>query len=282
MAPAILRDCRMAAGPRPVVVLASLIDGGTGIDLQVPGCRDPRLGAGSRHDPAGCAEHASLSETIVAAAAAGPGELPPAKGVEGTTRGGASPTEKWIMVGASTGGVEAIETLLGGFPADCPPTLITQHMPPQFLKSFATRLNGLVRPQVAIARDGITPKRGEVFIAPGGETHLVLDPALRVLRLWPGPKVSGYRPSVDAMFASAVPYASRTIAVILTGMGGDGARSMKALRDGGALCIGQDRESSVIYGMPRMAHELGATEIELPLGQIAPHALAAAQAPRVA
>jgi len=270
----------MKAGPMPGIMLASMTGDGRGIALRAPGSGPvdgvemPRSGH-MRQGPF------PLSERILLAARAelsGQAEYPRREPREQSN--GPAWNDMWIMIGASTGGVEAVETLLRGFPPDCPPTLITQHMPPNFLRSFATRLNDIVQPRVAIARDGVCPKPGEVFVAPGGETHLVLDPARRVLRLWRGPKVSGYRPSVDAMFDSAVPYAAKTIAIILTGMGQDGARAMKALRDAGAICIGQDRESSVIYGMPRMAFEIGATQIELPLEQIAPHALAAAQAKR--
>lgn len=278
----ILRDWPAKAGAMPVVLLASLTDTRTSIDLRIARF-GPSGVVGSRPALPTCRGPCTLSETIISAAgglASSRSSAPLAE--DASALGGTGRTDRWILIGASTGGVEAIETLLQAFPADCPPTLITQHMPPQFLKSFAARLNDRVPPRVEIAMDGICPKRGEVYVAPGGETHLVLDPVHRRLRLWRGPKVSGYRPSVDAMFESAIPFASRTVAVILTGMGGDGARSMKALRDGGAICIGQDRESSVIYGMPRMAFELGATQIELPLAEIAPHALAAAQATRTA
>jgi two-component system, chemotaxis family, protein-glutamate methylesterase/glutaminase len=270
----------MKAGPMPGIMLVSMTGDGRGIALRAPGSGAVdvvaiHLARRSGHGPF------HLPESILLAARSQARDMPLTLRPEPTGHAkGRAWNDMWIMIGASTGGVEAVETLLRGFPADCPPTLITQHMPPNFLRSFATRLNAIVEPEVEIARDGVRPKPGEVFVAPGGETHLVLDPAQRVLRLWRGPKVSGYRPSVDAMFDSAVPYAAKTIAIILTGMGQDGARAMKALRDAGAICIGQDRESSVIYGMPRMAAELGATQIELPLEQIAPHALAAAQAKR--
>ena len=273
----ILMDVPARTGSMPVLMLASVTNNRTSIDLQMvqPGPVDVVDLLRKRPTHRG---PCPLAETIVSAAgeATGVGASALTSGRAAAFRS-AGRVQKWILVGASTGGVEAIETLLQSFPEDCPPTLITQHMPPQFLKSFAARLNDRVRPRVEIARDGICPKAGDVYVAPGGDSHLVLDPVDRRLRLWRGPKVSGYRPSVDAMFESAIPYASKTVAVILTGMGGDGARSMKALRDGGAVCIGQDRDSSVIYGMPRMAFELGATQIELPLAEIAAHALAAAQ-----
>lgn len=176
---------------------------------------------------------------------------------------------KWILIGSSTGGVEALETVLRNFPQDCPPTLITQHMPAPFLASFAVRLNAAMKPSVRLASDGDRPRRGEVLLAPGNDTHLVFAHDGATLRLVTGPKRSGHRPSVDMMFASAVPFAKRIVAVILTGMGRDGAEAMTTLRAHGAVCIGQDRESSVVYGMPRMAKELGGVDVELPLALIA-------------
>ncbi len=176
---------------------------------------------------------------------------------------------KWVLIGSSTGGVEALETILRGFPADCPPTLITQHMPAPFLVSFASRLNAAIAPSVRLASDGDRPEPGRVFIAPGGEAHLVIDQDGERLRLLAAPKMSGHRPSVDMLFASALPFAERMVAAILTGMGRDGAEQMKLLRDRGADCIGQDRGTCVVYGMPRVAKDLGAVETELPIQDIA-------------
>lgn len=176
---------------------------------------------------------------------------------------------KWVLIGSSTGGVEALETILRGFPEDCPPTLITQHMPEQFLISFARRLDASFSPSVRIARDGDRPKRGEVYIAPGGDTHLHIDANSQALRLVEGPKRSGHRPSVDEMMLSAVQFGPKVIAAILTGMGRDGAEGMRELRRAGAVCFGQDEATSVVYGMPRVAKELGGVEREIPLGEIA-------------
>ncbi len=176
---------------------------------------------------------------------------------------------KIVLIGASTGGVEALEAVLTGFPTDCPPTLITQHMPAQFLVNFAARLNGICKPNVSLAQDASLVQQGQVMIAPGGEHHMELSADGTRTRLRSGEKVSGHRPSVDALFLSARPVASRAIATLLTGMGSDGAAGMAALRSEGALCIAQDKETSVIYGMPRMACELGGVDVSLPLGGIA-------------
>lgn len=175
---------------------------------------------------------------------------------------------KWIMIGSSTGGVEALQTVLGGLPENCPPVLITQHMPPRFLASLAARLDTIVAPNVRLASDGDRPEQGVVYIAPGGDTHLNLDKHGDQIRLVEGEKRSGHRPSVDAMFGSAVPHAPKMIAAILTGMGRDGAEEMLALRQGGAICVGQNEQTSVVYGMPRVANELGGVEQELPITEI--------------
>jgi two-component system chemotaxis response regulator CheB len=181
--------------------------------------------------------------------------------------------DKVVLVGASTGGVEALEQFLSSFPRDCPPTLITQHMPAQFLISFATRLNGCCAPDVRLARDGSKVQNGRVFLAPGGDTHMELSADGSKIVLRKGPKMTGHRPSVDALFGSAVPQAGRVVSVILTGMGSDGAQGMLALKRAGAYCIAQNEVTSVVYGMPRVARDLGAVDVTLPLTEIAPHVL---------
>lgn len=182
---------------------------------------------------------------------------------------------KIVLIGASTGGVEAIERVLSTFPADCPPTLITQHMPAGFLASFAARLDRHVAPAVRLARDMDHPARGEVLLAPGGRAHMRLDTSAAVPRvqLDEAPPVSGHRPSVDVLFTSALPVARNCVSILLTGMGKDGARGMRALRDAGARTIVQDQESAVIWGMPGAASRLGAAEQTLPLGEIGPAVL---------
>lgn len=181
---------------------------------------------------------------------------------------------KCILIGASTGGVEALETLLSEFPVDCPPTLITQHMPAQFLVSFSARLNRASAPEVRLAREGDALRPGLVLIAPGGETHLVLARERRgCVSLMPGPKRSGHRPSVDELFQSAQSQATDVVAAILTGMGADGAEGMARLKAAGAYCVAQDKASSIVYGMPRMAVEKGGVDESLALPEIARHLL---------
>lgn len=177
---------------------------------------------------------------------------------------------RYVLIGSSTGGVDALETLLSGFPADCPPTLITQHMPPSFLSSFATRLDQRISPHLSLATDGAKLEPGRIYLAPGGETHLtIVAGANPVCRLVAAEKRSGHRPSVDVLFGSAVPIASRVVAVMLTGMGRDGADEMLNLRRGGARCLSQDEASCVVFGMPRASLENGASEAAIPLRALA-------------
>lgn len=180
----------------------------------------------------------------------------------------------YVLIGSSTGGVEALEQVLSHYPDNGPPTVITQHMPASFLASFAQRLNERFAPTIALATEGAALRPGHVYIAPGGETHLRLDIAmLPRCSLVEGPKQSGHRPSVDVLFHSAVPLARKALAIMLTGMGRDGADGMLALRQSGARTFAQDEASSVVFGMPRMALENGAAEAALPLSDIGPQIL---------
>ena len=171
------------------------------------------------------------------------------------------PTGKLLLVGASTGGVEALKALLMQLPEDCPPTLITQHMPERFTSAFAQRLNRECPMNVSEAKDGERIDAGHVYIAPGGTHHLELSRSGGHFscKLIDAPLVSGHRPSVDVLFRSGARVAGRTIiSVILTGMGKDGAQGMLELRQAGAITLGQDEASSLVYGMPRAAFECGA------------------------
>ncbi len=180
-----------------------------------------------------------------------------------------------VFIGSSTGGVDALETILSGYPADCPPTLITQHMPEGFLANFASRLAGRIAPKLQLAYDGAPLGQGRVYLAPGGNFHLTVAPGIvPSCRLRAGEKCSGHRPSVDVMFDSALPLAARSVAVLLTGMGSDGAMAMGRLRAAGARCLAQDEASCVVFGMPRVALETGAAEVAVPLGRMAEEILA--------
>ena len=176
-----------------------------------------------------------------------------------------------LAIGSSTGGVEALLTVLGGFPANCPATVITQHMPATFTASFAARLDRVCAPVVTEAVDGAPLKPGHVYLAPGGATHLEVSagPTPRC-RLVASDPVNGHRPSVDVMFDAVVRLKRPMTGVILTGMGRDGARGLLAMRQAGGRTLGQDEASCVVYGMPKAAFELGAVERQLPLHRLSP------------
>ncbi len=183
-----------------------------------------------------------------------------------------------VLIGSSTGGVEALERVLERFPADCPPTLIAQHMPEAFLKSFAGRLDDRLRPAVRLAEEGVRIAQGDVLLAPGGARHLALSRAEPDrIHLPPSRESDAYVPSVDVLFELALPHAPRVLAVMLTGMGRDGSAPMRRLRDGGARTLAQDGESCVVDGMPRAAREAGAVESSVPLDRLGDAILAQAR-----
>ncbi len=173
-----------------------------------------------------------------------------------------------LAIGASTGGVEALLTILSAFPANCPATVITQHMPATFTPSFAARLDKASAATVTEAVDGALLMPGHIYLAPGGVAHLEVSGVTPRCRLIPGDTVSGHRPSVDVLFRSVARLRRPMTGVILTGMGRDGADGLLAMRQAGARTLGQDEASSVVYGMPRVAHEIGAVERQLPLHRL--------------
>ncbi|SON58261.1 Chemotaxis response regulator protein-glutamate methylesterase [Hartmannibacter diazotrophicus] len=180
-------------------------------------------------------------------------------------------TETVVAIGASTGGVEAITEVLTRLPARSPAIAITQHMPPAFTKAFARRLDSLCAITVAEAEDGTRMMPGHAYVAPG-DRHLrvVRSGANYVCRVGGTDLVSGHCPSVDALFRSvAENVGGNAVAVILTGMGRDGAEGLAAIRQAGGRTVGQDEESSVVYGMPKAAFELGGVEQQRSLGDVA-------------
>ncbi|MFT4182015.1 MAG: protein-glutamate O-methylesterase CheB [Rhizobium sp.] len=187
---------------------------------------------------------------------------------------------KIVAIGSSTGGVEALIAVLQKFPANCPPTVITQHMPPSFTRSFAERLNRLCAPVVQEASDGARLEIGKIYLAPGGERHLqVVNASAPQCRLLERAPVNGHRPSVDVLFDSVAELAGRNaVGVILTGMGRDGAAGLLKMRHAGARTIGQNEKTCVVYGMPRVAFELGAVEQQFPLNAIGEEILKATAA----
>jgi two-component system, chemotaxis family, protein-glutamate methylesterase/glutaminase len=183
----------------------------------------------------------------------------------------ATATNKIFAVGASTGGTTAFEHVLRKLPANCPGVVVVQHMPEEFTRAYADRLNTLTPLQVKEAEDGETVTMGKVLIAPGNQhMELTRSGALYRVRLHQGPHVSRHRPSVNVLFDSVAQNAGKNaIGVLMTGMGDDGAAGLKRMRDAGAATIAQDEASSVVYGMPKAAVELGAAERVVALDDLA-------------
>lgn len=249
----------MAARPKPVIMISAHTAEGSeaavrALALGAADCIEkPRFGEAQK-------TFARLAELLVAVSPDGRNRT---RGIRRqTTDGTPGQVLDWngksVLIGASTGGVEALEYIFSGFPRDCPPTFVTQHMPAQFLASFAQRLNAIVAPDVRLAVQDDVPRQGQILFAPGGDVHLEFHGETMSVDLRDGPKCSGHRPSVDRMFLSAIPYGARVNAAVLTGMGRDGAAGMLELNKAGAHCIGQDEHTCVVFGMPRAAHELGA------------------------
>ena len=178
---------------------------------------------------------------------------------------------KPVVIGSSTGGTQALEFMLLSLPADAPGMAITQHMPEKFTALYAQRLNGICAMNVREAKDGDRLERGVVLIAPGG-LHMRLRKAAGqyFVQVVDGPPVNRHKPSVDVLFKSAAECAGGDIlGIILTGMGDDGARGMKALHDGGARTLAQNEATCVVFGMPKEAIKLQAVDEILPLEDMA-------------
>ncbi|MFL6626209.1 MAG: chemotaxis response regulator protein-glutamate methylesterase [Vitreoscilla sp.] len=182
-------------------------------------------------------------------------------------------TEKIIFIGASTGGTEATKEVLMNLPPDSPAVVITQHMPPGFTKSYANRLDGLCRIRVKEAVDGERVLPGHAYIAPGG-FHLSIERsgANYIARVSDGEPVNRHKPSVEVLFESAARVVGQNaLGIMLTGMGADGARAMRTMKDAGSYNVCQDEATCVVFGMPREAIAHGAANEVLPLGKIAGH-----------
>ena len=170
-----------------------------------------------------------------------------------------------VAIGASTGGTEAIFSVVQGFGTDIPGVVIVQHMPPGFTDMYAKRLDNQCKVIVKEAETGDQVKPGHVLIAPGGDRHMRLVKVNGVYQVEckAGPKVNGHCPSVDVLFDSVAKVAGpKALGIILTGMGGDGARGLLEMRRAGARTIGQDESTCVVYGMPKVAYDLGAVEFQ--------------------
>jgi two-component system, chemotaxis family, protein-glutamate methylesterase/glutaminase len=277
----------MAGSPIPTVICSTLTEHGSKIALDalsagaVAVIAKPRLGLKQFLDES----RRELVQTLKAAArsrprAMAPSPLPTAGMGAGVSKASpASPLaglhalsmNKPVVLGASTGGTQAIEAVLLALPADCPGIVIVQHMPERFTAMYAQRLDSVCAIRVREARDGDRVERGTALIAPGG-LHMQLRKAggQYFVVVADGPPVNRHKPSVDVLFQSAAGCAGRdALAVILTGMGNDGARGMKLMHEGGARTVAQDEASCVVFGMPMEAIRAGGVDDVLPLNKVA-------------
>ncbi len=182
-----------------------------------------------------------------------------------------STTDKIIAIGASTGGTQALNDIITALPESLPGIVVVQHMPPVFTRSYAVRLNMMSRLEVKEAKDGDRVLRGTALIAPGGRHMSVKrNGAMYYVQITDGPPVNYVKPAVDILFRSVAMQAGKNaVGVILTGMGEDGARGLKEMKDAGALTIAQDEGTCVVFGMPKKAIEMGGVDKVLPLQEIA-------------
>ena len=279
----------MRLRPMPVVMVSSLTERGSEITLRAlelgavdfvtkpkVGIRDGMLDYAEKlADKIRAAARARVSARSAAPAPAA-GSAPAASAHAPMFNNPLVSTEKLIIVGASTGGTEAIREVLTPLPPDAPAVLIAQHMPPGFTKSFAQRLNGLCRITVKEAEHGERVLPGHAYIAPG-HAHLLLarSGANYIAHLSDDPPVNRHRPSVDVLFRSAAQHAGKNaVGVILTGMGRDGAAGLLDMRNAGAYTLAQDEASCIVFGMPREAIALGAADEIAPLSEMSRRVMA--------
>jgi two-component system, chemotaxis family, protein-glutamate methylesterase/glutaminase len=273
----------MTQHPIPVIICSSLAEEGAQSTLRALeyGAVDiipkPRLGSKQFLEESSVL----LCDAVKAAAQARPHPYSPARTVEPKLTADAilarstgamlETTETVVVIGASTGGTEALRALLEALPGDAPGIVIVQHMPEAFTRAFADRLDSLCRITVKEAESNDTVLRGRALIAPGNHHTLLKRSGARYfVEIKDGPLVCRHRPSVDVLFRSAARYAgANAVAVILTGMGDDGARGMLEMKEAGAATIAQDEATSVVFGMPKEAIKRGAVDVVLPLPAIA-------------
>jgi len=268
--------------PTPVIVVSSLTPAGGELAMEAlaSGAVEVMCKPGAAYSVGDMT--ADLVEKVKEVAAIGVRALPlPSAAPAGAPSGAAAApalartTNQVLAIGASTGGTVAIERILRELPPTSPGLVITQHMPELFTRHFASRLKAMSRLDAREAVDGDSVVPGVALVAPGNKHMLLRRSGARYLvEVKDGPRVNRHRPSVDVMFRSVARAAGRNaIGVILTGMGGDGAQGLLAMRQAGARTLAQDEASCVVFGMPKVAIDLGGAERVLPLDRIAAEVL---------
>lgn len=277
----------MRLRPMPVVMVSTLTERGADVTLKalelgaIDFVAKPKIGVANGlqmlaqdiTDKIRVAAKARISKPILSGTPVGQTSVPSTHVTLASV--GRLSTEKIIFIGASTGGTEATREVLMALPSDSPAVVITQHMPPGFTTSYAKRLDGLCKIRVKEAVDGERILPGHAYIAPGG-LHLSVEKsgANYVARVADGDPVNRHKPSVEVLFKSAARCVGpNAVAIMLTGMGADGAKAMRELRDAGAHCVAQDEATCVVFGMPREAIAAGAVHEVLPLPKVAGHVL---------
>ena len=276
----------MSQHPIPVVMCSSLTEANSDTALRaieygaVDIIQKPRMGTKRFLDESKMV----ICDSVVAAATVHVKRISPSKTrnvqaklsadvilAKSTGRAMIQTTETVVAVGASTGGTEALRVFIEMLPGDFPGVVIVQHMPEHFTTSFAQRLDSLCKMTVKEAAEGDTVMPGRVLLAPGNKHMLLQRSGARYyVQVKDGPLVSRHRPSVDVLFRSAARYAGKNaVGVIMTGMGDDGAKGMLEMKEAGATTIAQDEKSCVVFGMPKVAIELGAATHVKPLNKIA-------------
>ena len=265
----------MRGHPMPVVMISSLTDKGAEITLKALSIGAVDFIAKPKVDVSnGTVEQADeiIAKVIAAARIKVRGSNAPRPRPEDLSGAACriSATHKVVAVGASTGGTEALKELLSPLPADFPGMVIVQHMPEAFTRQFAERLDSLCRIRVKEARDGDRILPGHALLAPGGSHMSVVRRGMEyAVHVYRGERVNRHIPSVDVLFSScAKQLGANALAVLLTGMGSDGARGMLEMREAGAFTIAEDESTCVVFGMPRAAILLGAVDQALPLYRI--------------
>lgn len=273
----------MSERPTPVIMCSSLTEKGADTTMQAMSLgaieivTKPSLGIkGFLSESAAEIVNAVLSAAQARVTKRSPAAMPPAKKLTAdailslpTSGAMARTTERIVAIGTSTGGTTALEKLLTQLPRVSPGIVIVQHMPGAFTGAFANRLNSLCQVDVIEAQGGETILPGHVYIAPGDQ-HLLVNRsgALYKVVIKDGPLVSRHKPSVDVLFRSVARYAGKNaLGIILTGMGDDGARGLKEMKDAGCTTLGESEESCIVYGMPKEAMKRGAVDKELKLSE---------------